>query len=167
MSRSEECDGPQQRRHASPSTRVVDAGDKLVTARADGAERERADLFDGIDRYANVRGNRLERTGRSGAVRRLRLGGEQVARCREPLAELGLRPANQLHTGRQATDERAAFGEPDGERRDELLALRMHEHYLDVMLEQHLPQSETLVHPRSAERYGRQLDVGQVLGTRR
>ena len=36
-----------------------------------------------------------------------------------------------------------------------------------IALQQYLPEPETLVHPRSAERHGRQLDARQPLGVRR
>jgi hypothetical protein len=42
------------------------------------------------------------------------------------------------------------FGKSDRKRRRELFPFGMHEHDLDVVLEQHLPQPQTLVHPRTA-----------------
>jgi hypothetical protein len=63
--------------------------------------------------------------------------------------------------------ERRALGEPNRQRCNELLTFGVDEHDLDVMLEQHLPEPQALVHPRTAERDRHQLDAREALGGRR
>jgi hypothetical protein len=73
----------------------------------------------------------------------------QIAGRREALSEPRLRASRELGPGGDATHERRPLRQPDRERRHELFAFGVHEHHLDVVLEQHLPQPEAFVHPRT------------------
>ena len=120
-----------------------------------------------VDRYADVRRDRLERPARRATVRAdgSVVNRYPVAARRSPSFASGPR-ASFAPAGNPA-HQRGPLREANRQRRDQLLALRVHEHDLDVVLEQYLPQAQALVHPRSAERHGRQLDAGQPLGAGR
>ena len=168
MSRGEERHGPQQRRGTPACRRVVHAGNQLVPAGCgDGVQGNRAHLLERFHGDADVGRNRFERAHRRCAVGAPGLGRVQIARRREPLTEPRFGAANELGARRNAAHERRPLGQTNGQRRAELLTLGMHEHHLDIVLEQDLAEAEALVHPRAAQRGRDQLDARQSLRTGR
>ena len=61
---------PKERRGTPPRRRIVHTRDELLAWRpAERGERERADLLERLDRDADIRGNRLERSRRPCSIR--------------------------------------------------------------------------------------------------